>query len=221
MKKIFLTILAFSVVLSAQAFDFSIWNLFKSNDSKVQQTTSKADATKATEEVISRINQLNAQMVQTDNSLQNSFLNLVTLLSSNQESNNIAAQLSAIKTDFATKEAEKSAAISELIYSYAQAFASNKANAISTIKSLTDSEKAALVDNVKKMAQNAYSYLGLASDYTKAAVSLAKNDSNITDLANRIAAVKEDASILVNNAKTIKDALAQISSLAKKGGAEI
>ena len=211
MKKILLlsAIITISLQLSANAFDFSRLNIFSRPAATQTQTTA---------DVLNTIAQLNNQMANTDKDVQDSFLNLVSLLSSEQESVTFQDRLEDIVDNNKLTDTEKGIAIAQMMTDYSTELKKNKADAIATVEELTEAQRQELINNVIVMVENGYEYADLAGKYTKAASTLAKTTSNIEELANNVVTLKQTATTLVNNAKAVKSVVSQISSIAKASG---
>ena len=213
MKKILLlsAIITISLQLSANAFDFSRLNIFSN-------TRPAATQTQTTAEVLNTIAQLNNQMANTDKDVQDSFLNLVSLLSTQQESATFQDRLEDIVDNNKLTDTEKGLAIAQMMTDYSTELKKNKADAVATVEELTEAQRQELINNVIVMVENSYEYADLAGKYTKAASTLAKTTSNIEELASNVVTLKQTATTLVNNAKAVKSVVSQISSIAKASG---
>ena len=221
MKKNLLIVLAALTVvfpLSANAYDLSFSDinpLFNyGTNTPAANTTPATIASSA----MNTIAQLNNQIASTDRAAQNSFLNLVSLLSPQNEAQTMQSKLSSIMSNTATTQSVKSMAVSQLMTAYASNLASNKASVLSTIAGLSSNDKTTLVNTLAALAQNEYQYLNIAGDYTKAAGNLAKSSQNMAELANNLMAAKETANAIRTNAQAIKNVVTQVSSLAQASG---
>ena len=220
MKKVLLfsAILTISLQLSASAFDLSKLNIFSNNTTSVRSAKTSTAQTQTTADILNSIAQLNNQMTNTDKEVQNSFLNLVSLLSSQQQSETFQDKLENIVDNNNLTDSEKSLAIAQMMTDYSTELKKNKADTIATIEELTEEEKQKLINNIIIMVENGYEYTDLAGKYTKAATTLAKTTSNFEELASNVITLKQTATTLVNNARAVKNVVSQISSIAKASG---
>ena len=181
--------------------------------SKVQTQAAQT----VTSSALSGLAELNNKMASTDKSVQNSFIDLVSILSSQQESQRIQSKMSSILSSGNT-EAAKSTAISELITGYSSYLVSNKGSLATTIMSMNAKDKSSLVKTISSLASSQVDYMNLAGEYTKAASNVAKTTQNLTEIANNLKTIQETANTLKTNAQAVQTLITQVSNVAKAGG---
>ena len=167
---------------------------------------------------LSVLNNLNNKMTTTDTNVQNSFLNLVSILSSKQESQTMQSKINSILSNQAATSYSKSSAVSQLMTAYASDLVKNKSNLASTIMSMNASDKSNLVKAISSLAQSQTDYLNLANEYTKAAATITKTSQSMAEVANNLRTIQETANTLKTNAQALQSLITQVSSIAKTGG---
>ncbi len=224
MKKtllISLAVLTASMPLSANAYDLSFNdinpNFNYGTNTAMDNTTPETIATSA----MNTISQLNSQIASTDVAVQNSFLSLVDLLSTQKDAQTMKSKLSAIMSNVSTSQSAKSNAMAQLMSAYASSLVTNKTNVASKITKMTPADKAVLVNTLASLAQSQYQYLNIAGEYTKAAGNLTKSSQNIANIANNLMAAKETATTIRNNATAVKNVITQVSNIASACGVNV
>ncbi|MBQ9245270.1 hypothetical protein IJ182_03275 [bacterium] len=234
MKKTLLTLILIGMPIAANAFylDSSdlnpILNIGNNAAQKENSVTipsidlsSKKVQQPVATNALSTIAQLNNKMNETDASVQNSFLNIVSLLSSPKESQTMQSKLSSLLSDTTTTQASKSTALSQLMTAYASDLVKNKSTLSSKIMSMPANEKSNLTKALIGLTQGQADYLSLAGEYAKAAAGVTKTSQNISDVANNLRTIQENANTLKTNAQAVQNFITQVSSIAKAGGINI
>ncbi len=181
--------------------------------SKLQEQAAKTVTSTAS----SSLTELNNKMASTDKSVQKSFVDLVSILSSPKESETMQSKITSILGNSNTDSA-KSMAISQLMTGYASDLVKNKSSLASTIMSMNAKDKSSLVKTISSLAASQVDYMNLAGEYTKAASDVAKTTQNLTDIANKLKTIQETANTLKTNAQAVQGLITQVSNIAKAGG---
>ena len=210
MKKILPAALIIGVIampLSAEAFTVkNFFNFLKSNSDLVTVDSSTS------------LSDLNKKLSSIDSSLQTSFIDLVSLLSSTKDSLSIKTRLASIKANLKATEAEKSAMISELLSNYVSNLKSNKQTVIANIKNMTAAEKTELANDLISMAKSGSEYLALAKDYADAASKASKAAKTAKNVAENASKLKKSAETIAANAKTIAQTTSTIAGILQSSG---
>lgn len=209
MKKILSALLflcLFSTTLSANAFSFS--NLFKRNTET--STVQTADYSK-------QISSLDNKLSSADVSLQTVLLSLVSMLQGQEATSNIQSKINSA-TENVSSETVKSTLINEILTAYVNQLKNDKQSVVNSVKTKTLEEKAEIVNNIFKLAQEGKEYLSLAKDYTTLANQISQTQSNAQTVINNISSLKETAQTLTTNAQTVAKAVSVISSVLNAGG---
>ncbi len=217
-RSLLLGLAVLTVSLSANAYDLSFSDinpLFNyATNTQSSNVTAEAIAVNATD----TLTNLDSQLLSTDNAVKNSFLTLVSLLSSQKEAQTLKSKLSAITDNTTTTKAAKSTAVNQLMNTYASSLVTNKAAAIKNISNLSATDKSILVNTLSSLMQNEYNYLNIAGEYTKAAANAARVSQNMTNVSNNLLTAKETAMSIRNNAAAVKNVVTQAAELAKACG---
>ncbi len=223
MKKnlLLITVISAMPLLQAKAYDLSFSDINPNINYNTNSEITNLSPEAITSNALNKISQLNNQITSIDNSVQNSFLTLVSLLTSEKESQTMKSQITQIINNTTLSQTAKSSSVSQLINSYASTLVTDKQNVINKISKMTPSEKATLINTIKTLAQNEYSYLNVAGEYIKTAGSLTKLSQNSANLVSNLTAIKDSANTIRNNANAIKNVLTQVSSIAKSSGVTV
>lgn len=216
-KKFLISLITMLTLLTANLKAYSI-NLCDVGSFLFKRTNASSQINSSNP--IDIISELNNKIEATDKNMQSSFIDLVSLLSGEEESKTVQSKLFEILNS-KTTQTSKSTSISDLFNSYALGLMTNKQSVLSTISNMSSTDKSALTNVISSLAKSQNQYLNIATDYAKTATTLAKNSQNIKELANNINTIKETASILKTNAQTAGNVISQISNLAKASGLSV
>ena len=201
MKKLLFVLLAVIMFqFSANAYDWSMLKTIMGNSHKTKHAPE-------TESVLSNI-LAPAQPI--DNSVQNSFLSIVSKLSSPQESNNLNYQIISILNNSYKTQNEKSELISNIISSYTSALDSKSADYATILRNMSVADRTTVIEEVSNISVEGQRYANLAKQAVSLASSQLKSSSDIlttlSDINNTAIALKHRASSIagfVNQMRTI------------------
>lgn len=199
MKKILSCCIIASMFFTSSAsfaFDMSALNIVKNMvPSKLKNSSSEQTPF---QNIDNKITNINTQV-------QNSFLNIVSILSSEQDAVNIKSQFNSILNNANSTQDEKISLINSIISNYTSNLANNKSDVISVIKNLSGLEQKNLSNYVYSLAKNSTQYLSLSKDYLNTASTLSKNISNLQETQEVFLNAKKTASLLSNSAIAVKN----------------
>ncbi len=209
---IFIIILASTIQLSVNAFDFG--SFFKNAVSQTDIKTESKSASNSTSSITNTLASLDSQLAAANTQTQSTFLNIVSMLSSKNDFDMMQYKINTIMNNKSKTETEKSSLITQLITNYKNDITGSKSNEIiSAIRNMQTSERQALVNKVAELAQNGSSYFALAKNYTTAVSAMAKTSSSIAETANALSNAKQAAVSLKENATAVTMLTSSISTL--------
>lgn len=219
MKKLFvycLLIAGITAPLSANAFNWSsINNSAKNIKQKVIETRYSPVSESST---INVLNNLKNQLTATDTVAQNSFLAIVSALSSKNETDNITTKLNSIMKDSMLSDTYRTNEISSLMSNFTSSLLDNQGYVISAISSMSNSQKLQLLNHFKTLAKCGYNYGDIAAQYTKIASVMSLTSSEFPSAAVNVSTLKSNAETLTNSVETIKDLITQTAAISKMAG---
>ncbi len=171
-----------------------------------------------TEETLKSLKLNDLALISADTDFQATFINLVSLLSKQEQTVAIRSQIADIMMNSKLSETKKCAALNDLMAAYAIALENNKSSAINVITNLSAAEQKNLVNTLNTMSQDADRYIEVATKYAKYGTTLAQNASDTTILANNISDIRKTAVTLSNSAKNIKVVATQVAAYARIAG---
>lgn len=170
---------------------------------------------------LSALANLDNKIDQTDKSVHKSFVDLVSVLSSKNEAQNVQSQISSILANNSITQASKNNAISQIMTSYASDLVKNKSHLASAVKSMSAVDKSILVKALASLAQGQTDYINLASEYTKEAAGITKASRSMAEVADNLQKIQDTVNTLKSNAQAVQSLISQVSSIAKAGGLNI
>lgn len=200
MKKIILCmgVLLAMTSLQANAFDFTSALNFLNKASEAQTNTT---------ETVKTLSDVETQMAAIDKSVQETFLNIVSELSTRKETKNIKKELK-----------ENSDALNQVLANYAANLAANKEKVTKTISKMSSKEKTALLEELKALSEYSQKYLLLATDSVKAATTAVKSAQKFNEVATTLANVNKVATELKSRATTVVNFANQLKTIATTAG---
>lgn len=218
MKKILVLSLMvlFTVQLGAGAYEWTnVVNYMLNTASKktTQETTSLSaiDALKA-------LSDLQTQAKQIDTSVQNNFLSLVSQLSTQKESTELQTKINKILSDTTKTQDEISEEMAEIMMSYAKELNNDKEDVIKTLKDMSETEQAKIIETVANLMQEGQSYLELAKQGINTASTAVKTAKRFNEAMQIVSSIKSTATEMQTTAKSVISVAKQIQSLVKAAG---
>ena len=219
MKKIFvygLLIAGITAPLSANAFNWSSINKSAKNiKQKVIETRYSPVSETST---INVLNNLKNQLTATDTVAQNSFLAIVSALSSKNETDNITTKLNSIMNDSMLSDTYRTNEISSLMSNFTSSMLDNQGYIISAISGMSNSQKLQLINHFKTLAKCGCNYGDIATQYAKIASVMSLTSSEFPSAATSVSTLKDNAETLTKSVTTIKDFITQTASISKMAG---
>lgn len=210
-----LLLTAIMTPLSANAFDWSNLNIFKTKTTETKNIETKYTPV-TPETAAARIQQLNNQIAAMDTITQNSFLSIVSALSPQQEVASFRSKMVSILAEPTINEYQRSNQMSELMSTYTTSLLDNKSYVTSAISGMSNSQKINLVNNLATLSKCSYNYAETANQYSNILSALSISSSNSSDLAN--AAIKNSVTNAKNKVKMLQNLVTQVSEVAKTSG---
>jgi len=167
------------------------------------------------------ISGINEKLANADSSVQEAFNSLVSALSSKEKAAKIKAQITAINNNKSLNTAEKSAKVAEIMSDYGDTLKETQTELSTQLKSASNSKKTAVANSIVALAAASYQYLDIANDCKNIVMSVSANPTLAVSLSTELASLKDTASILKNNIKSLKNVTTQAVSVAKASGIEV
>lgn len=224
MKKIlvYAVLLSVTVQMSANAAEWSnVFNYLINNASKQMSTSTKKESTttyNTTTEALKALSDLKNQASQIDNSVQNTFLSLVSQLSKDSETKELQSKLDTIMSDATKTQDDMAELMSELMIDYAKKLNQNKAEVVTNIKNMSDSEQTKLINTIAALTQEGQDYLALAKQGVNTASNAMKTAKKVNEAVQIASSIKKTASEMQTTAKSVISVSNQIRSIAKSAG---
>jgi hypothetical protein len=216
MKKI-VSVMVFVLILgqtSASAFDWgSMLTVLSQNRTNTvsQNPNTSADVLKA-------LASFQSQAQSVDNSVQNSFLSVVSQLSSPQEATILDSKISSILSNSTQNQEQKSVLINQLISNYTATLSGNKLDVAEVIGDMSNSERTELANNLAELAQNSKQYAELAKQGISTAKTMMKVSQNANDVLTTINTMRQTAANIKNRATTVANFVNRVRSISKYAG---
>jgi hypothetical protein len=216
MKKI-VSVMVFVLILGqtgASAFDWgSVLTVLSQNRTNTvsQNPNTSADVLKA-------LASFQSQAQSVDNSVQNSFLSVVSQLSSPQEATILDSKISSILSNSTQNQEQKSVLINQLISNYTATLSGNKLDVAEVIGDMSNSERAELANNLAELAQNSKQYAELAKQGISTAKTMMKVSQNANDVLTTINTMRQTAANIKNRATTVANFVNRVRSISKYAG---
>ena len=219
MKKMLLAVCAISVAFagSAQAIEKPGLGALK-NVTNVVSTTASSMTPASVQGTIGTIND---KLAAADKTVQASFNALVSALSSKEEATKIKAELNAINTNKNLSASEKSAKVAQVMTDYGNVLKETQDEMGEKFKTASAEKRTALTEAVVDLSVASVQYLDIANDVKGIIASISSNPTSAISLAPELANLKNTATILKNNVKSLKDVTTTSVAVAKAGGIEI
>lgn len=216
MKKI-VSVMVFVLILGqtgASAFDWgSVLTVLSQNRTNTvsQNPTTSAD-------VLAALANFQSQAQSVDNSVQNSFLSVVSQLSSPQEATILDSKISSILSNNTQNQEQKSVLINQLISNYTATLSGNKLDVAEVIGDMSNSERAELASSLAELAQNSKQYTELAKQGISTAKTMMKISQNANDVLTTINTMRQTAANIKNRATTVANFVNRVRSISKYAG---
>ncbi len=198
----------------AGAFDWgSVLTVLSQNRTNTvsQNTTTSAD-------VLAALANFQSQAQSVDNSVQNSFLSVVSQLSSPQEATILDSKISSILSNNTQNQEQKSVLINQLISNYTATLSGNKLDVAEVIGDMSNSERAELASSLAELAQNSKQYTELAKQGISTAKTMMKVSQNANDVLTTINTMRQTAANIKNRATTVANFVNRVRSISKYAG---
>lgn len=200
MKKIIIaSILCFTMTtISANAFSW---------DSALNFINKASTIREAQTQEVKTLADIEKEMAAVDSSVQESFLNIVSKLSSWRESRNIKSQI---------KKGQKP--LNEIITNYVSNLNTNKANITKKMSKLSSKDKQAMINNISTLAQDGQQYLILATQGVKSASNALRTAQKVSEFTTTLSNVNKIGSELKTKATTVVNLANQLKAIADTAG---
>ena len=176
-----------------------------------QNPTTSAD-------VLAALANFQSQAQSVDNSVQNSFLSVVSQLSSPQEATILDSKISSILSNNTQNQEQKSVLINQLISNYTATLSGNKLDVAEVIGDMSNSERAELASSLAELAQNSKQYTELAKQGISTAKTMMKISQNANDVLTTINTMRQTAANIKNRATTVANFVNRVRSISKYAG---
>lgn len=216
MKKIFITclVLGLTMPLSVNAFsEGSFYDTFTSApffNSKFE----KRDVSIDISEVISEVTE-KTQVI--DSSVQKTFLNIASKLSTQNDSTALKSRVDSIISDTSKTQTEQNTIINQLLSDYASGLLSNKDSVSAIANKLSSDDKKSILDDISNLSNLAKEYSKLQKKELSVGdlISVLRNKNERENLTSQLSAL---ASLLANRGSSTLSMANQLSQLAKIAG---
>lgn len=178
---------------------------------KTQAQTNSADILKA-------LADFQSQTQAIDNSVQNSFLSVVSQLSTPQESTILNTKVSSILSNSTQTQEQKNILVNQLISAYTGNLNNNKTDVADIIKNMSYADKLSLANNMAALTQDSRQYLTLAKQGVSTASTLMKASQNASDAIATINAIRQTATNLKARATTVANFVNKVRTISKYAG---
>jgi|GEM_PF-4144280 hypothetical protein len=208
-----------ALVSSVQAIEMKAPNM--SVMKNVTSAVSNAAASLTPSSVKGTVSEINTKLIAADTSVQTAFNSLVAALSSKEDAAKCKAKLNAINNNKNLSASEKSAKIAEIMTDYGTTLKENQEALGEQIKTASAAKRTEITNAVIALAVASFQYVDIANDCKNIAMSISTNPTLAVSCATELASLKDTASILKNNIKSLKNVTTQAVAVAKIGGLEI
>ncbi len=221
MKKSLVLVLCTTILMtsSAQALEIKAPNM--SAMKNVTSTVSHAAAALSPSSVKGSVSSINTKLVAADTTVQTAFNSLVVALSSKNEATQYKAKLNAINSNKNLSASEKSAKVAKIMSDYGTTLKENQEALGNKIKIASATKRTEITNAVVALAVASFQYVDIANDCKNIAMNISTNPTLAISCASELSSLKETASILKNNIKSLKNVTTQAVAVAKIGGLEI
>ncbi len=213
MKRVAVVLLSIFTLVAVNENAYS-WGFWGNSTTKTQTTTQIQPQTIDWASALLSIQQ---QTETVDKSVQNSFIDIVSNLSSVQDANTLNSKINTILSNNLQTQTQKNDSISELMTNYISNLVTNKNVTVSTIQGLSNSQKTSLLQDLATLAQSGQQYTSLAKQSIDTASSVMKTASKAKDTINTLKTINQTTQQLKRKAQTVVNVtnkVRQITSLA-------
>ena len=223
MKKILLlavTLTAFTSVAAnaldeGNIFDFFVNREIQKETNLLEQRVSKPAVT--TTDALNALADLRNQAAAIDNNVQKSFLNIVSQLSSSQDSAAMQNQLNAVLNAGYSRD-DAAEIMADILQSYAKNISSNKSDVIATLQNMSDSEQAKFLKSLNEMSNQVQQYINLTRKGVATVQNVARAAQKANDTIQILRSVNQTASEIKNTTKSVLTLTNQLYSVARTAG---
>ena len=213
-KSIVLSLVLLFGSMSVNAFEWT--NIL---DVLTPNTSASSENTEQKLETPSNLINIQNQVKEIDNSVQEEFMNIVSLLSSKKEVKSIQSQMSSIQTK-KLSETEKAELMNNVLLTYATDLITGQ-NTKKTFKNLSVADKIELTKQMTLLEQNAQKYAVLAKQTIASSamnVISSKNTTTTDEFTNIIKQTNETATLIKEKAVSTMFFVNQIRAIAQQSG---
>lgn len=215
MKRFFVFLLLIMLSqTSVNAFEWGLVNTILSRQAAQATSTSALTAI----DIVNTFADIENQAETIDSSVQNSFLTLVSTLSSQEEAQTINSQIASILANTSANEIDKRNLISQIMTSYAASLKNNTSDTASIIRNLSVDDRAALTQVVTSLAQDGQSYLQLGKQGVAAATNAVKVAKKAGDFITVLNDVNRTVANIKNRAQTVIYMTNLVKTISKSAG---
>jgi formate dehydrogenase maturation protein FdhE len=175
------------------------------------QTTTSADVLKA-------LANFQSQAQSVDNSVQNSFLSVVSKISTPQEATILNSKVASILSNNTQTQEQKNVLINQLMANYTANMNNNKTDIIEILENMSTSDRAELTSSLSDLAQNSKQYTQLAKQGVSTAQTLMRASQNANDVITSINTIRQTAANIKNRAATVTSFVNRVRSISKYAG---
>lgn len=198
---------------SVYAFNWSSLLTGVSQSRPAAKTTTTTSA-----EVLRTLANFQSQAQSIDDSVQNSFLSVVSQISTPQESTILNSKVASILANTTQTQEQKNVLISQLISNYTMNMNNNKTDIADIIENMSATEKKELANSVANLAQNSRQYAALAKQGVSTASTLMKASQNANDVLTTINTMRQTAANIKNRATTVANFVNKVRAISKYAG---
>lgn len=178
--------------------------------------TSQTATTSA--DVLNALANFQAQTQSVDNSVQNSFLSVVSKISSPQEATILDSKIKSILMNNTQTQEQKSVLVNQLISAYTANLSTNKMDVAEIISDMSSSDRVELANSLSELAQNSKQYAALAKQGVSTAQTMMKVSQNANDVLTTINTMRQTAANIKNRATTVANFVNKVRSISKYAG---
>lgn len=215
MKKIIGLLLIFALGQTC-VYAFNWASLLTPVSPRSYTATSQTATTSA--DVLNALANFQAQTQSVDNSVQNSFLSVVSKISSPQEATILDSKIKSILMNNTQTQEQKSVLVNQLISAYTANLSTNKMDVAEIISDMSSSDRVELANSLSELAQNSKQYAALAKQGVSTAQTMMKVSQNANDVLTTINTMRQTAANIKNRATTVANFVNKVRSISKYAG---
>lgn len=216
MKKVITALILVFALGQTSVYAFNWGGLFTTLSQNRANTVTQNTTTSV--DVLNALANFQAQAQSIDNSVENSFLSVVSQLSSPQEATILDSKIAAILSNTTQTQEQKSVLINQLISNYTANMNNNKVDMAEIIENMSAAERTELANSVVNLAQNSKQYVTLAKQGISTAQTLMKASQNASDVITTINTMRQTAVNIKNRATTVANFVNKVRSISKYAG---